>query len=53
MISDDVEIVIGVFISNRKKGEESKIVERQRESECERGRALRGEVQSISNKTDC
>jgi hypothetical protein len=35
-INDDVEIIVGVFISNRKKGEESKIAERQSESVCER-----------------
>jgi hypothetical protein len=46
----DVEIVVGVFISNMKKGEESKIVERHREMECVRGRALQGEVQSVGNK---
>jgi hypothetical protein len=31
---DDLEVVATVFISNRKKGEESKIAERQREREC-------------------
>jgi hypothetical protein len=30
---DKLEVVARVFISNRKKGEESKIAERQRESE--------------------
>jgi hypothetical protein len=35
-INDDLKIIIGVFISNGEKGEESKIAERQRESVCER-----------------
>ncbi len=35
-INDDVEIIVGVFISNRKKGKESKIAERQSESVCVR-----------------
>jgi hypothetical protein len=42
----------GFFISSGKKGEESWIVERQRESVCERGRALWQEKGSIGNKTD-
>jgi hypothetical protein len=31
---DDLEVVARVFILNRKKGEECKIAERQRETEC-------------------
>ena len=50
---DKLEVVARVFISNGKKGEESKIAERQRERVCVRGRALRQEEDSISNKTDC
>ncbi len=42
----------GFFISNRKKGKESKIVEKQRERVRVIGRALRQEEDSIGNKTD-
>ncbi len=45
--------MIGSFISNGKKGKESKIVERQRESVCERGKALRQEEDNIDRKIDC
>jgi hypothetical protein len=41
----------GIFISNGKKGKESKTTERERVSE--RGRALRVEEDSIGNKIDC
>ncbi len=42
----------GIFISNGKKGKESKIAERQRERVCARGRALQGEEGSVGNKID-
>ncbi len=42
----------GIFISNGKKGKESKTAERQRESVCVRGRALQGEEDIVSNKID-
>ncbi len=42
----------GIFISNRKKGKESQTAERQRERACARGRALKREEDSVSNKID-
>ncbi len=46
--------VPGDFISNRRKGKESKTEEREREREREsaRGRALRQEEDSVGNKID-
>ncbi len=43
----------GIFISNGKKGKESKTAERQRKSVCVRGRALRKEEDGVGNKIDC
>jgi hypothetical protein len=43
----------GFFISNGKKGKESRIEERQRERMCVRGRALQQEKDSVGHKKDC
>ena len=43
----------GFFISNGKKGKESKIEERQRERVCVRGSMLQQEKDNVGNKTEC
>jgi hypothetical protein len=43
----------GIFISNGKRGKESKTAERQREYVCAKGRALQGEEESVGHKIDC
>ncbi len=51
LINDYMKRVARDFMSNRKRGKESKIAEKQRE--CARGRTLQGEEDSIGNRKDC
>ncbi len=53
LLTDKLEMVDRVFISNIENTEESKIAERQRERECIRGRAQMKTKDSVGNKIDC